>query len=55
MSFFRLLRRNRILWLLASVPYYKDLIWLVGQIFYVSCELRNDDYTYVLTNTDNGQ
>ena len=53
--FFRLLRRNRILWLLASVPYYKDLIWLVGQIFYVSCELRNDDYTYVLTNTDNGQ
>ena len=36
MSFFRLLRRNRIiLWLLASVPYNKDSIWLVGQIFYV--------------------
>ena len=34
-EFFRLLRRNRILWLLASVPYNKDSIWLVGQIFYV--------------------
>ena len=53
MSFFRLLRRNIILWLLASGPYYKDLIWLVGQIFYVSCGLRDDDYIYVLTNTDN--